>query len=152
MKKIVSWILIALLGLILAGCANGPTAEPTAEPTEPEPQAHTIAPSTPVEPEWAPVDCALTLEDNDNLYAEGEDFRYFALIGTTDEDCELRFMLDEVTAAMLREQNADNAYFITVNGTRLGNANLNEDCTEASVKGQLSYDEMTAMATTIRGL
>ena len=155
MKRFLLICFIALIAAVTAGCAVQPEAEPTAAPTEaePQPQLHTVAADTAVEePEWTLIAVHLTLEDNQNYYAEGDDFLYFAIVGATEEEMELRFKLDEVTARMLSEQDPDNRYFITLDGERIGDAVLSDDCSVATIKGQHTYGEITALATKIRGL
>lgn len=153
MKQYCMILIIALALVILAGCAPQPAAEPTVPPTEPQPQPHTIAPPDAAqEPEWAAVDCEIRLESADDVYAEGDDFICFALIGNTDEDCELRFQLDEVTAAMLAEQPSDTAYYLIVNGERIGSAAVGDDGSLVTVGDRMSYRELKALATEIRGL
>lgn len=155
MKK---WLMIlaALLTLLLAACggddAPAPTAAPTAAPTEPPTQLHTVAPSQSApEVEWVSIDAKLTLEDNDNLYAKDSDFVSFALIGNEDS-AELRFRVDETTAAMLREQNSENTYYLTMNEKMLGNVVLNESCDELTLVGDFSFAKLCTLANQIRGL
>ena len=153
MKKLLLCLTL-LLTLVLAACGDDPTpsAAPTAAPTEPQPQLHTVAPSEDApEVEWASVEVKMTLEDNDNLYAKDEDFISFALIGGTDH-AELHFRLDEATAAMLREQNPDNAYYITLDEKKLGEVSLSENCDELTLIGEFSYAKLCSLANQIRGL
>lgn len=144
-----------LLTLLLAACGDeppAPTTAPTAAPTVPPTELHTVAPRQ-SEPavEWVSVEAKLTLEDNDNLYAKDEDFVSFALIGGSD-GAELRFRLDETTAAMLREQDSETAYYITMNGKKLGDAVLSENCDELTLIGEFSYAKLCMLANQIRGL
>ena len=153
MRKASILILITLLVFALVACSgnNDSTENQTPAATEQETAAPYIA--TPVnEPEWTLAEGELKLEDADNIYAEGADILYFAIIGTNEEDVELLFRFDDTTANMLKQQSADNQYYMTLDGENIGNVTLNDDCTIASLKGQHSYEEMTALATRIRGL
>ena len=139
-----------LLAVIMTACA-GNTAPQVTEP-EPQPQLHTVAPaSTEPTPEWAHVDAAMVLEDADNIYARGTDFVCFALIGNSDS-ARIVFKLDDVTAGMLREQSADNAYYLTMNDERIGDAELNKNCDEVTLVGDYSYEKLCELANSIRGL
>ena len=148
------WILLlaaAMLTVLLLAACGEKAPEPTAAPTEPPAQLHTVAPSTAQpEPEWAHVDAAMTLEDAENLYAKGSDFVSFALIGNADS-AEIRFRLDDVTAAMLRDQSPDIAYYLTMNGKKIGDAKLNKNCDEVTLAGDYSYEKLCELADTIRG-
>ena len=150
MRKI--WIMAAALLLLLtaAGCSQGSKNE-TAAPTE----APTDAPYIDTQisqPEWTLTEGDLQLEDNDNIYAMGDDILYFAIVTTADGAQELRFRLDNVTANMLTKQNPDNNYYITLDGVKIGNATLNENCTVATITAENANGEITALATKIRGL
>lgn len=148
------WILClaVIAALLLTACGGAQTPAPTAAPTEPPTQLHTVAPgASGQEPEWASVECMMTLEDDDNLYAKGSDFVSFALIGGEDA-AELRFRLDEVTATMLRDQSKDNAYYVTMDDQRIGDVVLNESCDELTLVGDRSYEELCTLANRIRGL
>ena len=154
MKKLSIVLLIAAVALFSVGCGNSSDQNATAEPTaEPSTQLHTLPSDDDAPLEWAPVDCEITLESSSAVYAESEDFLTFALDGSTDEDCELRFTLDEKTASMLAQQSADSAYYLTVNGRVLkGTITLSEDHSELTLKGGYTYSKMCALASEIRGL
>ena len=155
MKK---WLILlaVLTTLLLAACgseeAPAGTAAPTAAPTEPPTQLHTVAPQQD-EPaiEWVSVETNLTLEDNENLYAKESDFICFALVGDS-SGAELRFRLDDVTAAMLREQEPGKTYYLTMNDKKLGDVKLNENCDELTLVGDFSYAKLCSLANQIRGL
>ena len=145
---------VLLSVIVLSGCQT--TSEPAATETvatEEESKPHSVIPRDSVEkPEWTLIEADLSLEDDDNTYASTKDFLYFAIVGSTAEDMELRFKLDEVTAKLLSEQPAENKYFIALDGERIGSCTLSDDFSVATVKGQHTYDEITSLATRIRGL
>ena len=156
MKKLLIPLLIAAIALCFAAC--GKKSEPTAteQPTaQPSTQRHTVPPTeqTP-KLEWAPVDCDIALHSSDGIAVEAADFLTFALDGSTDKDCKLRFSLSETAAGVLAAQQTDpfNLY-LTVNGDPLkGKLSFSDDYTELVMQGNYSYDEMCRLATTIRGL
>lgn len=145
--------MVAILALLTVGCSDN-SAKKADKPTEePATVLHTV-PSTEqsAQLEWAPVDCEITLESSDSVYAERSDFLTFALVGNSNDNCALRFTLDDATASMLSEQGAKTAYYLTVNGRVLGGeVSLSEDCSELTLTGY-SYAEICALATEIRGL
>ncbi len=153
MKRYLIVFLTIITAVLAAGCSkqSATQTEPAAEPST---QLHTIPPTeTGMQPEWAPVDCEITLESSDSVYAEGSDFQTFALVGNSDETCALHFILDDVTAAMLSQQDAGISYYVTVNGKVLkSEVTFNSDFTELTLKGGYTYSEMCALATEIRGL
>ena len=153
MKRLIAILAAAvLLTLLLTACGGDDAPQPTEAPTEPPPQLHTVAPTqSQPDVEWVYVDAAMTLEDADNVYANGSDFVSFALIGTGG-DAEIRFRLDDVTAGMLREQDPDNAYYVTMNGQKLCSVTLNKDCDELTLVLDYSYDKLCDLADRIRGL
>ena len=148
-------LLILLTAVTAVGCANQPDVKQTDEPTAaPETQLHTVAPpeETP-SVEWAAVDCEISLESSDSIYAENRDFLTFALVGSTDEDCALRFTIDEVTASMLLQQDAGIDYYLTVNKKVLkGEISFSSDFSEIIMTGGYTYGEMCELAREIRGL
>lgn len=151
MKRFFALLLIAMTVLALAAC--GTNNQETAPVTVTEAPTESPYLDTPVdEPEWTLAEGVLSLEDNDNIYAEGDDFLYFAFVGSTPDDMELRFRLDDVTAEMLMEQSPDNQYYIALNGERIGNAALSSDCTVAVISAKDAVTEITSLATKIRGL
>ena len=152
MKKIIVSAIAALLLLALTACSgNNSATEEAAAATE----APTRAPYLDTqlnEPEWTLAEGDLQLEDDAKLYAEKEDFLYFAIVTNTDGTQELRFKLNDETAAMLKTQSPDAAYYITLNGEKIGDATLSEDCAIAIVTAQNAAGEITSIATKIRGL
>lgn len=145
MKRFVCILLTALFAVSLAACGAGnqPT-EPSAAPTD-APYIHTQID----EPEWTLAEGELTLEDGTTTYAQGKDFLYFAIVGATPQEMELRFRLDDAVAAKLTDEPA---YYITFNGEIIGKASLNENHTVAVIKSADAATEITALATRIRGL
>ena len=150
MKRII--VLFSVLAVVmLAACGAQP--EPVTEaPTEPEPQLHTVAPTEAVaEPEWAPVDSELSLERDGQIYAQGEDFVSFALVGDGDS-VKLMFELSELAAGVLSSQDDPSGFTLSLNGEAIGSAVLSSDCTELTLDGEHSYEELCELATVIRGL
>lgn len=145
--------MIAATALLCVGCGET-TEEKTAEPTaEPATQLHTVPPDEAEQLEWAPVDCEIRLESSTAIYAESADFLTFALAGSTDEDCELRFIINDETALMLSAQDATISYYLTVNGKVLkGDVSFSDDFTQVTMKGGYTYGDMCTIATEIRGL
>ena len=149
MKRYIAILTVCILVFALAAC--GADVEPTAEiPTEAETKMHTLAPVDD-EPEWAHVDSELALEDKDSIFAQGDDFLCFAVVGA-DDSAVLRFKLDEITSKMLKEQDADIEYYLTLDGKKIGDAELNTDFDEVTLVGDYTYYELCALATKIRGL
>ena len=151
MKKIIALLLILFTVSALAAC-SGKTTE-----TEPESSAPTESPylATPVdEPEWTYADGVLRLEDSKFIYAEGsQDIICFAIVGAEKEDMELRFMLSDEKAAMIKEQGSeDGRYYITFNGDMVGKATLSDDCKIATVTDADAQGDITELATEIRGV
>lgn len=152
MKKALTLILTILILATLAACGGSkPIETPTLAPT----QASTDAPyiDTQVgEPEWTLAEGELSLVDGQTLYASGKNFLYFAIVGATPAEMELRFKLDDATAALMKAQSKDLEYYINLNGERIGTATFNDDCTEAIITSQNAAQEITSLATKIRGL
>ena len=138
--------------LLLTGCDSAPAA-PTEAPTE-APTATPYIDTDVNSPEWTPVAVPLFLKDSKYLYAQGEDFQCFAFVGTNDDNVELRFMFDDETANMLKDNTPVSTYYISMgeDETRIGDVTLSEDCKIATLKGQHPFDEMTKIASKIRGL
>ena len=155
MKKALIFLLILITAALAVGCSQQTDSPKADEPTAaPSTQLHTLPPAdVEREPEWAPVDCEISLDSSDAVYAENSDFLTFALIGSSDEDCALRFKLNDETAAMLKKESAGVDFYLVVNGKTLkGAVTFNDDFTEMTVTGGCSYTEMCALATEIRGL
>ena len=152
MKKAITLLLTILMVVSLAACGESKPIEP---PTVPATQAPTDAPyiDTQVsEPEWTLAEGELTLVDGQTLYAKGENFLYFAIVGATPAEMELRFKLDDATATLMKAQSKELEYYINLNGERIGTATFNDDCTEAIITSQNAAQEITSLATKIRGL
>ena len=152
MKRLLIIALAVLSVLAFAGCGKENSPAPT---TAPETQAHTDAPyiDTQInEPEWTLAEGVLQLADQNTIYADSKDILYFAFITNTDGSQELRFRLSDATAEKMKSQSPDTAYFITLNGEKIGNATLNDTCTEAIVTQENAVGDITALASKIRGL
>ena len=151
MKRFLSLFLILILAAALVGCsAAQPTEAPTEEPTEPAPQLHTIAPADDDSVDWAMIDVKLTLETDAFLLADGSDFAGFAIVGSG-SDAALCFRFTDEVAAMLSEQDPGLSYFITLDGVKLGDAELSDDCSEATLITSMSAEELIELANRIRG-
>ena len=143
---------IMTLSLILTGCGSAPAA-----PTEASTEAPTATPYIDTDvnsPEWTPVAIPLFLKDNKYLYADGKDFLCFAFVGTDDSNVELRFMFDDTTAKMLTTNTPVSTYYISMgeDEIHIGDVTISEDGKIATLKGQHPFDEMTKIASKIRGL
>lgn len=156
MKRLVIIAAVLLLLVMTAGCSdNESSSSSKANKPSSETEQATAAPyiDTQInEPEWTLAEGNLKLLDQNNIYAEGKDFLYFAFVTNTDGTQELRFRFDETTASMLKKQSPDNAYYITLNDAKIGDATLNDDCTEAIIKEEDSNGSITENASKIRGL
>ena len=160
MKRL--WIAAAVLLLIVmtAGCGKEDTsvssnAKDAGDTATTAAQAPTDAPYIDTqlnEPEWTYPEGDLQLEDGSNVYASGEDILCFAFVTNNDGTQELRFRFSDETASVLKSQSSDNAYFMTLNGEKIGDATLNDDCNEATVTQEDSVGDITQNASKIRGL
>ncbi len=153
MKRFLIILMIAATALLAVGCYKESSKTDTPA-TEGETKLHTIQPDdADAQPEWAPVDCDIELRNTRYVYAQSTDFLTFALVGKTDEDCELQFTIDEVTSGMLSQQDASTEYFLSLDGQKLrGTVSFSDDFGKIYLKGGYTYDEMCALATKIRGL
>ena len=155
MKKLLILLLLAATALCIVGCGSKPVEPTTAEPTanaEPSAQRHTIPPSE-TQLEWAPVDCDIALCSAEAILIGEDDFLTFALAGSTDEDCALRFALSESGAGVLSAQQTAGGLHLTVDGKPLnGTLTFSDDCSEITMTGGYTYEEMCRLATAIRGL
>jgi len=143
--------MIAVTAAVFAACGGSTQATvPTAAPESSE-QPYIATPVD--EPEWTYADGVLRLEDSHYLYAEGSDaILCFAIVGADKESMELRFMMSDATANMLKEQGTDSRYYITFNGEMIGRATLSDDCKIATVTSEDAQGDITALATKIRGV
>ena len=151
MRRLLALASVVLLVLALTAC-GGNTA-PTETPAETA--APTDAPYIDTqldEPEWTLAEGVLQLEGDGNVYAAGDDILYFAIVTEADGKQELWFRMSDETAATLKTQSADNAYYMTLNGETIGAATLNEGCTIAKISDENADGEITAWASEIRGL
>lgn len=146
--------LLILMTAVLAGC-GAQTADPTEAATE-EPTTSPYIDTDVNSPEWTPIAIPIYLKDNEYIYATKDDFLCFAFVGTNEDDAELRFMFDDTTAEMLKQQNPDNRYYISIgeDEVHIGDVTMSEDFKIATLKGkgQHPYDRMTSIASKIRGL
>lgn len=150
MKQFIVIIAVVLL-MFLTACSPAPTPVETEAPTEAPTEALYI--DTPIdEPEWTLAEGALQLEDDDNIYAESADILYFAIVTDSDGEQELWFRLNDETSNMLQTQSADNGYYVTLDGEKIGDATLNEDCTIIIISKEDTVGDITALASKIRGL
>lgn len=151
MKRLLA-VFTAILTLAAFTACNGNEPAETAIPaTEAPTQSPYI--DTPVdEPEWTLAEGELTLEDKDYLYAEKSDFVCFAVVGAEPENMKLLFRFDDVTAKMLTQQSKANQYYITLDGKKIGNASISDDGFTATIAAEDATEEITTLATRIRGL
>lgn len=159
MKKLIVIVAALLLLVTAAGCSNEETSTEKADTASSAAAAATEAPTdapfidTQIsEPEWTYAEGDLKLADQDNVYAQGDDFLYFAFVTNTDGTQELRFRFSDDAASKLKTQSPDIAYFITLNDEKIGDATLNDDCTEATITQENSVGSITENASKIRGL
>jgi len=155
MKRLTAIILAIMIMLALcsmSACSQQQDPEPTQAPTEPEPQPHTVAPDTDTnEPEWAGIDRTLILENSEYTYAEGSDFLCFALTGTSDSDAKLVFKFTDEVAEMLKDEGKDTECYITMDGKKIGDAEIRSDGT-VTLKGNFTYIKLCEIANEIRGI
>lgn len=153
MKKIIASIIIMLLCISLFGCSQTQEIIPTEEPTK----AHSIAPTEEylVEPEWAPIDCNITLNDKDNnIVVPSYDFLTFALEGSTDEDSRILLKLSDEATDMLKQNSESLTLTLTINDTPIEDVVISPDTFngEFEIGASYSYQDTCDLATTIRGL
>ena len=151
MKRISVILLMIALISVLTAC--GQEQEATVQPTAaPQPQLHTVAPTTAdAEPEWAPVDCKLELISGDQVFADTDDFECFALSGS-DDSAVILLKLNDTAAQELVSLDELNDYVLTIDGEKIGGADLSDDCKQITLTGDYTYDELCELATRIRGL
>lgn len=151
MEKLLIIAVAVLLLLLTAGCGKTETPAPTQAATEAPTEALYI--DTQInEPEWTLAEGVLQLEADDQVYADGDDILYFAIVTNDDGTQELRFRMSDEAAAKLKTQSADLSYCITLNGEKIGNAVLNEECTVAMISAENAVGSITELASKIRGL
>lgn len=151
MKRLLALITAIIILAALAACSGNEPEETAAQSTEAPTQSPYI--DTPVdEPEWTLPEGELTMEDKDNIYAVGADFVCFAVVGAQPDEMKLLFRFDDLTANMLTQQSKDNQYYITLDGKKIGNATVSDDGYTATVTAKDATEEITSLATRIRGL
>ena len=146
-------VITAILILALFSACGG--SEPEEEPTVPVTEAPTDAPyiDTQIdEPEWTLAEGVLTMEDKDKVYAQGSDFVCFAVVGAEPSQMEMMFRFDDATAAMLTQQSKTNKYYITLDGSKIGDATLSDDGYVATVAAKDATEDIPSLASRIRGL
>ena len=155
MKKIIAAVMALALLLSLVGCGSAPeppTEPVTAAPTEPPPQMHTVAPTAAEpEPEWAPVDCDISLESDGETVVDSSGFEYFAIVGSED-DSMLSFKLSELSSKLLKSRGEDSVYTLVLNGKEIGSAVPDESYEELILDEKLPYEYLCELATSIRGV
>ncbi len=153
MKILVSLLITVLLCFSLVGCSQTEEVIPTEEPTK----AHSIAPTEEflVEPEWAPIDCNITLNDaKGNIVVQSYDFLTFALVGNTDEDSKIKLKLSDEATDMLKSNNEDLTLTLNINDTAIEDVVISPSTFsgEFEIGESYSYQDTCDLATTIRGL
>ena len=147
MKKLTIILTAILLCVIFAGCASN------TEPTEPS-VSHTIPPieETTSEYEWAEIECELALTDSEgNTLLYSEDFTYFAVVGSTDEDSYIVLQLTEDAQAMLSSVDTT-AVSLTIYGDTVSDVKVSDDKSTVTFGNSIPYATLCEYATTIRGL
>ena len=146
--------ILMLVSVMFSACGN--TTQPTDAATEAATESRYAEPSDINNPELTLIAIPIFLKDGEYLYANKNNFKCFAFVGTNEDDAQLLFMLTDETAAMMREQNRDSRYYISIGEeeTHIGDITFNDDCTIATLKekGQQPYEIMVKLATRIRGL
>ncbi len=153
MKKIVLLLFVCILVFSLCSCGGDNT------PTESkETVLHTVAPTDAVTLEWCPVDCSISLVDeNGSTVLSKEDFLTFAMETKDNSTSLLRFKVSELARDLLStyiKSSPDKKYFLKVSSDNVGEvsdtSSLVTSC-EISVVVS-SYEKCCELATKIRGL
>ncbi|MBQ0097464.1 MAG: hypothetical protein KBS62_00800 [Oscillospiraceae bacterium] len=153
MKKIILLLFVCLLVLSLCSCGGSNT------PTESkETVLHTVAPTDAVTLEWCPVDCPISLADeNGSTILSKEDFLTFAMDSTSNSTPTLRFKISELARDLLStyiKSSPDKKYILKINSDDVAEVSdtskLATSC-EFSVSIS-SYEKCCELATKIRGL
>lgn len=151
MRRFIAILTAMILLTLTAGCTTIITPVETEASTE----APTDAPYIDTqlsEPEWTLAEGELQLEDGTRVVAVSDDILYFAIVTDENGEQELRFHFSEEMTATLKEQTPDVQCYMTLGGEKIGNATISDDCTVAIISAENAADEITALATKIRGL
>ena len=154
MKRFLSILMIAAVALLMFGCSKSDDKQSSDTSSASAAEAETRPFGKTAEPEWAPVDCEISLYSGNLVYAQNADFPTFAIVGDSDVNCALLFTVDKTAAAVLSmNQDEGIKYALSVNGDELtGTVSFNDDFTEMTFKGAYSYEDMCSIASVIRGL
>ncbi len=147
MKKLTIILTAILLCVIFASCAGN------TEPTEP-PVSHTIAPieETVSQYEWAEIECELALSDSEgNVLLYSDDFTYFAVVGSTDEDSYIILQVTQDAQAVLSTVDTS-AVSLTIYGDTVADVKVSDDKSSITFGNSIPYATLCEYATTIRGL
>lgn len=151
MKKLTLIILAVLLCVAFSACAEK-------EEVIEENTAHTIPATQPVvaEPEWAQVDCDISLVDADTntviLYAE--DFTNFAVMGTTDDDSYIILQTTEDGKNTVNSMTEVPSLQLVINGETKADVTFEVGAFTGEIEfgHALPYQTLCELASTIRGL
>ncbi len=152
MKKTALILCVIICVLFTTACTK--QKDPTTE-TLP----HSIPATQPVvlEPEWAEIDCDISLVDVDtnSIILMAEDFETFAVVGTTDEDSYIILKTtDDAVNMMQATSYVPSNLQLVVNGETKADiaidfATFNGEITFGE---KLSYESLCELASIIRGL
>lgn len=150
MKRLTLLILAVLISLTITACSQKEVVEETT--------THTIPATQPpvTEPEWAQVDCDISLADpesgNTILYAE--DFTNFAVMGTTDEDSYIVLQTTEDAKNFVNSLAEISTLQIIINGNSKDDIVIKagEFTGEIAFGHNLPYEALCQLASSMRGL
>ncbi|MBQ2971078.1 MAG: hypothetical protein IJE16_00835 [Ruminococcus sp.] len=152
MKKTALILCIIFCVLFTTACSG--QEDPTTE-TLP----HSIPATQPVvlEPEWAEIDCDISLVDADtsNILLMAEDFETFAVVGTTDEDSYIVLKTTSDAVSMMQATS-----YVPTNLQLVVNGETKADITidfssfngEITFGEDMTYESLCELASIIRGL
>lgn len=151
MKKTALFLCIIICALFTTACAG---QDPTTENLP-----HSIPATQPVvlEPEWAEIDCDISLVDADtsNIILMAEDFETFAVVGTTDEDSYIILKTsDEAVTMMQATSYVPTNLQLVVNGETKADISLDFATFNGEITfgEDMSYESLCELASIIRGL
>lgn len=149
----------AALILCIIICVLFTTACTQQEESTTETLPHSIPATQPVvsEPEWAEIDCDISLVDADTntVYLMAEDFETFAVVGTTDADSYTVLKIADESVAVLKTTSYQPSNLqLVVNGETKGDitvdfATFNGEITFGE---DMTYESLCELASIIRGL
>ena len=151
MKKLALILCIIICVLFTTACTR---EEPTTE-TLP----HSIPATQPVvsEPEWAEIDCDISLVDADtsNIILMTENFETFAVVGTSDADSYIVLKTtDDAVTMMQATSYAPTNLQLVVNGETKADISLDFTTFDGEITfgEDMTYESLCELASIIRGL